>query len=91
MKEAKAKTSDMMWVKVFGTGSPPFGSFLKNRPSLARFFGVVAERETRGGEVGVDFNSRNVDHSIHPRRIQRRRRTSVYTLPVYLNTREQVE
>ena len=68
MKEAKAKTSDMMWVKVFGTGSPSFGSFLKNRPSLARFFGVVAEREReRGGEVGVDFNSRNVHHSIHPR------------------------
>jgi len=27
----EAKTSDMMWVKVFGTGSPPLGSFVVGR------------------------------------------------------------
>lgn len=65
MKEAKAKTSDMMWVKVFGTGSPAFGSFLRRQSSLASFFGVAGE--TRDGEVGVDFNCCSADHSILPR------------------------
>lgn len=34
MKEAKAKTSDMMWVKVFGTGSSAPSS-RTGRPSRA--------------------------------------------------------
>lgn len=77
MKEAKAKTSDMMWVKVFGTGSPAFGSFLENRPSLASFFGIVAVRR-EVEKVGVDFNSRNVSHPIHLR-VQRKTYLSLRT------------